>query len=618
MHPSLKMRLVMGGIGLLAGALLAVALGAASLVDRHLESQLRVRSQQLGPLLNAALAAPIVQRDYATVQAIIAELRQPDDLTYLKVEDERGRLIAEIGNPVPSLRPPAAADKPGPTGAHAHLTGTVPLGMAGQALGRIEFALSRASVERTRNTIVWGITASSAASLVLFSALLAGIGHAITRPLGALVVAAGDLHAGNYQVVLDTTRKDEIGLLNRALHKLSVEVQRKINELTDAEAMQRQLRLQAVHAEQDAVRALRDAEDANRLKSEFIANMSHEVRTPMNAIIGHADLLVRASSVEVQRTRAQAIQAACTRLLALVNDVLDFSKLQAGGLTMTVKAFDPVHVLDEVTALFQPRARERGLALVLEIAPEVPRRLTADGRWLQQVLVNLVDNAIKFTPEGRVTVSASVGELREGRASFNVEVSDSGIGIDHAQHERIFEPFAQADGSITRRFGGTGLGLSLSKRLVEQMGGQLTVRSEPGKGSAFRVSLPLGSADRAVQSPAGPMGPALDAPAQAGESVDAAVRTDGRSMPGAAVPPLAPEVQRLLSELDEDLRLNLMAARALAARIASMLAASPSAVAFEPVLAQVQRLRFREARQVLNAFTATHAMPHGFPAAKEP
>lgn len=228
---SLNARLLLSGVGLLACSLLAVAVGAAYLVERHLDAQLRARAVQLEPLLNAALSAPVLQRDYATVEAILRELCQPDNLSYLKVEDTRGRLIAQTGELQAAPSPQATGDVVARPASGGYLAGRAMLEIAGQPLGRVEFLLSRSTVERTRNTIVWGIAGVSATALVLFSAVLAGIGYTITRPLGALVVAARDLHAGNYDVEFDTRRNDEVGLLNRALQKLNIEVQRKFNEL---------------------------------------------------------------------------------------------------------------------------------------------------------------------------------------------------------------------------------------------------------------------------------------------------------------------------------------------------------------------------------------------------
>ena len=632
-QPSLTSRLLMGGIGLLACALVAVAVGSAALVERHLEAQLRARVQQLGPLLNAALSAPVIQRDYATVAAILAELRRPDDLAYLRVEDDQGRFISQAGEPAAGLpgRDPASTDATSDDG--AHLVGSVPLTMAGQHLGRVDFAVARATIERTRDTIVWGIVAVSAAALVLFSALLTAIGHAITRPLGALVVAARDLHAGNYEVGFDTTRSDEVGLLNRALHKLSVEVQRKFDELTRAEATQRQWRRQAVQAEQEAVRALREAQEANRLKAEFIANMSHEIRTPMNAIIGHADLLARAAPTGAQAPHAHAIRTACTRLLGLVDDILDFSKLQAGRLAIAAEAFDPAELLGRVHTLFLPRAQDRGLRLSLEIAPGVPGKVNADGKRLEQVLVNLVDNAIKFTAEGQVRLLAAVEPRAEGGTALRIDVVDTGIGIDETQQARIFEPFAQADGSISRRFGGTGLGLSLSRRLVEWMGGHLSVHSQAGRGSTFRIILPIEIGDRfgptdpidptdptdasdpadpfdridlvAPSTATAPAQPIAAPPATQPRGV-ASTPTSGPPADPPAWSPLPPDLAAQLAALDDALNLNLVSARATAGRIAQALSGTALAGPFADVTGHVERLQFRRARQALQMLTTEH------------
>lgn len=603
---SLNARLLLSGVGLLACSLLAVAVGAAYLVERHLDAQLRARAVQLEPLLNAALSAPVLQRDYATVEAILRELCQPDNLSYLKVEDTRGRLIAQTGELQAAPSPQATGDVVARPASGGYLAGRAMLEIAGQPLGRVEFLLSRSTVERTRNTIVWGIAGVSATALVLFSAVLAGIGYTITRPLGALVVAARDLHAGNYDVEFDTRRNDEVGLLNRALQKLNIEVQRKFNELTQAETLQRQLRRQAVQAEQDALKALRAAEDANRLKTEFISNMSHEVRTPMNAIIGHADLLARTPSVDAQRTHAHAIQAACSRLLAIVNDVLDFSKLQAGGLTINAEPLDPVDILDQVSALFQPRARERGLTFGLEIGPGLPRRLTVDGKRLEQVLVNLVDNAIKFTLEGHVTLRADVAHIEGTDTALRVTVSDSGIGIDPAQQSRIFEPFAQADGSITRRFGGTGLGLSLSRRLVELMGGELRVHSAIGQGATFEVQIPYATGDLGEWTPVAPGVFQTEAPAPPERPAATPCATTQAAETVSTALPLPASVPTWLAELDEALGLNRMAARALSAQIASALAGTPWAADYANLDSRVQKLQFRQAREMLIDFTAGH------------
>ncbi|TVQ33351.1 MAG: response regulator [Phycisphaeraceae bacterium] len=232
-------------------------------------------------------------------------------------------------------------------------------------------------------------------------------------------------------------------------------------------------------------RARIDAESANRAKSEFLANMSHEIRTPMTAIIGYADLLLEPQQSE--RNRAETIHTIRTNsehLLAIVNDILDISRIEAGKLEIERIEASPSQIVLEAESLMRGRAGEKGLAFGVEFRTDVPRIARFDPTRLRQILVNLLSNAIKFTEEGgvRLFVSASGSRMR-------FEVADTGVGMTAEQIDRLFQPFSQADSSTVRRFGGTGLGLSISMRLAQMLGGDITVRSEPGVGSSFVVEI---------------------------------------------------------------------------------------------------------------------------------
>ncbi|MCO6060297.1 CHASE domain-containing protein [Pseudomonas sp. MOB-449] len=250
-----------------------------------------------------------------------------------------------------------------------------------------------------------------------------------------------------------------------------------------------------ISKEREAAQQLRDAkeraESASRSKSEFVASMSHEIRTPMSAVLGIAQLLTTTSLTADQRKYVQMLRGAGESLLVILNDVLDFSKLEAGQLSVNSAPFRLGDVLNSLATVMSVNAAHKDLELVIGVEPDVPQACIGDAHRLQQVLVNLVGNAIKFTERGEVAVLVQrVGGDAE-TVILCFRVCDTGIGMTSEQMERLFSPFAQADSSIARRFGGTGLGLAISKRLVTQMDGTVSVDSTVGTGSEFRVVLPL-------------------------------------------------------------------------------------------------------------------------------
>ena len=262
------------------------------------------------------------------------------------------------------------------------------------------------------------------------------------------------------------------------LHKLNAELHRELEERRQAEQ-------QAAHA--------------NRAKSQFLANMSHEIRTPLNAILGMANLAGKLEISPKMRQYLDIIRDSGESLLGLINDILDFSKIEAGRLDMEEVNFDLQEVLDSVADMFSRKSAEKGVELIVTMDPEVPNAVVGDPLRLKQILVNLVNNAIKFTDAGEIVIAVRLLARSEAKSTLEFVVRDSGSGINHDQIRKLFGEYTQADSSTARLFGGTGLGLAISKRLVEMMAGTITAQSEPDQGSAFSFTVCLATQHEAMQ-----------------------------------------------------------------------------------------------------------------------
>jgi signal transduction histidine kinase/CheY-like chemotaxis protein len=233
------------------------------------------------------------------------------------------------------------------------------------------------------------------------------------------------------------------------------------------------------------------AEQANGAKSQFLANMSHEIRTPLNGVIGVAQALANTDLSAQQKEMLDLIQSSGQTLQVLLSDILDLARVESGRLELSEDAFDLGRAVREAAQLYEASAREKGLQFFVEIAPEVDRWIAGDVVRLKQILTNLVSNSVKFTEQGFVSLTAILGPVRKGQPTLRFAIDDTGIGFDSDTRNRLFSRFEQADGGITRKFGGSGLGLSISRQLAEMMGGELDCESEPGGGSCFMLTIPL-------------------------------------------------------------------------------------------------------------------------------
>jgi signal transduction histidine kinase len=253
--------------------------------------------------------------------------------------------------------------------------------------------------------------------------------------------------------------------------------------------------------------ALRVAREATELKSQFLSNVSHEIRTPMNAVLGMTTLLLDTEMSVEQREYAETVLHSAQSLMTIIDGILDLSKIEAGKLELTETLFSPTQIVDGITKVLSEQARQKGLRLDSEIRLQTEAPLLGDENRLRQVLLNLLGNAVKFTERGAVRVRVTQIDTTDESVRLLFEVCDTGIGLTSSQRSRLFAPFVQADGSVTRKYGGAGLGLAISKQLVELMGGQIGVESSPGMGSRFwfttRFRVPAANASEPEAQAAG-------------------------------------------------------------------------------------------------------------------
>lgn len=317
----------------------------------------------------------------------------------------------------------------------------------------------------------------------------------LRRQLRKATAADGSVDLDHLLELVNTAYKEHersTEMNGRALQLMSTEMTQQNTELrSHRQNLEELVAQRTVELQYEKERA----EEASRAKSDFLANMSHEIRSPMNGVLGMANLLLDTPLSQEQYTWVEIIRKSGDNLLEVINDILDISKIESGKLILESQDFDLLNIVRDVTDLMSFKTQDQGIELLVNIDPKLPRCVRGDPVRLRQILVNLVGNAVKFTQKGHVLIRMTWKEQKDGRFRLFCEVEDTGVGIASDKLSHIFDKFAQAEESTTRKFGGTGLGLTICSRLIEMMGGTIAVASVPGEGSIFRFYVPLSPAD---------------------------------------------------------------------------------------------------------------------------
>jgi two-component system sensor histidine kinase/response regulator len=512
-----RMRVRTRLLGLVSVLLVGIAAFVYWFFPTQLERQalrtLGDKARMVSAMTAFSVSPALLFHDRIGITEAVRGARRSPDLRYLLVLDDRGVVVNLLGrNDQLSARLLAASAQNGIDWDEAVYRTDTPILYNNRRIGTLRLGLSLVEIEH-EVSLARRTTALASLAILLVGLVAAfGISTHITEPLRRMAETADRISGGDLSSRAQVRSTDEVGALARAFNLMVDFLEQAQGELAVAnQQLEDRVRHRTAEltAAKEELEVARDAaETANRAKSEFLANMSHEIRTPMNAVMGMIDLALDSPAGQERREYLELARSSSESLLTIINDILDFSKVEAGMLRLDPVEFSLSESLGASLSALALRAHEKGLELALHIAPEMGDAFVGDSSRLRQVIVNLLGNAIKFTARGEVVVEVAQESATADQAVLHFVVRDTGIGIPPEQHERIFDAFAQADGSTTRQYGGTGLGLTISAKLVRLMGGRIWLESEVGRGSSFHFTASLGRSTRPL-APARPHRPDL-------------------------------------------------------------------------------------------------------------
>jgi signal transduction histidine kinase/CheY-like chemotaxis protein len=451
----------------------------------------------------AATAKATAARDVAGAYQAMKAIAQIPDLRFARIDLPQGLVLAAIGEATQldaDLRLPSEGRSqisPFALLTTRTIETQVSIVEGGEEVGRFVLVAETGELAAQLMASMRGEALAAVVAAAIGLLVAARLQRGLTEPLRELSRTVAEIEQGHqYRVQVEATSDDEVGQLIDGFNRMFREIDARDASLAEH---RRNLEREVRDRTQDFRVAKEAAEAANVAKSDFLATMSHEIRTPMNGVLAMAELLAASDIPQRQRRYAEVISKSGQSLLAIINDILDFSKIESGKLDLEKIALDPAELAEDVVSLFAERAREKQIDLVCRVAAQTPQTMQGDPVRITQVVGNLVNNALKFTPTGSVTLD--IGPDPRDATRLRVAVIDTGVGVAPEKLADIFGAFSQADQSTTRHCGGTGLGLAIGKRLVEAMGGEIVVESVIGAGSTFSFSIPMGETTPALAWP---------------------------------------------------------------------------------------------------------------------